>query len=129
MHWIKNVKNDVMPHKTFTFSKQHYGNLESRIYVLLDKEKSPQLKNGVKLHTFLTLALQWRAWEQAIAVWIRENCACCADRRLGMSHTWCAFAESRPAVVQTLTIQFTDWYIPHNFYWIYADIMFYLIKV
>jgi uncharacterized membrane protein YoaT (DUF817 family) len=27
-----------------------------------------------------------------------------------------AFAGSRAAVVQTLIIQFTDWYIPHNFY-------------
>jgi hypothetical protein len=57
MHGMENVKNDVLSHKTFTFDKQCCENVESSIYLLLDKEKSPKWKNGVKLHTFLTLAL------------------------------------------------------------------------
>lgn len=61
MHGMENVKNDVMSHKTFNFNKQCCENMESSIYLLLDKEKSSKWKNGVKLHTFLNLALLWRA--------------------------------------------------------------------
>jgi hypothetical protein len=42
-------------------NKQRCENMGLDIYLLLDKEKNPKGKNGVKLHTFLTLALHWRA--------------------------------------------------------------------
>jgi hypothetical protein len=138
MHGMEYVKNDVMSHKTINFNKHRCEDMGSSIYLLLDKEISPKWKNGVKLHTFLTLVLHWRAWKHYVAVWIREKRVLSAQTG-GWVHPTPgvlavasiaipAFVMSRAAAVQTLTIQFTDWYIPHNFCWIHADNMFYLMK-
>jgi predicted cupin superfamily sugar epimerase len=55
MHGMENVKNDVMSHKTFNFNKQCCENMESSIYLLLDKEKSSKWKKWSKAAHVLKL--------------------------------------------------------------------------